>query len=137
MCEADFAGIDAGTYYADRDFYARERDAKEKSDNMKNRLTVRHGMLTDLKQYLTQSGWAVEEPVGEYEVLRARKPGYPRPLLVHDRDGRGCGYSIDERDMKVYRGWQRNRRRRGLDPFYPSSEEEKRELKLFWRGVKP
>lgn len=104
---------------------------------MKNRMTVRHGMLRDLRQYLTQSGWTLEEPVGAYEVLRARRPGYPRPLLIHDRTSGGCGYSIDERDMKVYRGWQRNRRRRGLDPYYPSSEEVENELKPFWRGVKP
>lgn len=91
---------------------------------MKDRMTVRHGMLTDLKMYLAQSGWTLEEPKGEYEVLRARKPGYPRPLLIHDRE-RGCGYSIDERDMKVYRGWQRSRRKRGLDPYWPTEEERK------------
>ena len=50
---------------------------------MKNRLTVRHGMLSDLKTYLTQSGWNLEDPVGKYEVLRARNLNYPRPLLVH------------------------------------------------------
>lgn len=70
---------------------------------MKNRITVRHGMLDDLKRYLVQSGWKLEPTIGQYEVLRARRPGYPRPLLIHDRE-RGCGYSIDERDMKVYRG---------------------------------
>lgn len=93
---------------------------------MKNRTTVRIGMLTDLKQYLVQSGWKLEPPVGEYEVLRARKPGYPRPLLIHQRDfdrNGGCGYSIDERDKKVYLGWKRNRKKRGLDPDWYTSEE--------------
>ena len=93
---------------------------------MKNRTTVRRGMLTDLKKYLVQSGWKLETPVGEYEVLRARKTGYPRPLLVHARDfdkNGGCGYSIDERDMKIYRGWQRSRRKRGLDPYWTTPEE--------------
>lgn len=70
---------------------------------MKNRTTVKHGMLEDLKEYLIQSGWTLEEPKGEYEVLRARKSGYPRPLLVHNRSTGGCGYSIDERDMKIYK----------------------------------
>ena len=55
-------------------------------------------MLEDLKAYLVQSGWTVEQPVGAYEVLRARRPGYPRPLLIHDRTSGGCGYSIDNRD---------------------------------------
>ena len=83
-------------------------------------------MLTDLKQYLIQRGWRMEEPKGEYEVLRARKVGYPRPLLIHNRDfdrNGGCGYSIEERDMKVYNGWMRNRKKRGLDPYWPTPDE--------------
>lgn len=44
---------------------------------MKNRTTVEHGMLPDLEAYLARSGWTLEEPVGQYEVLRARRPGYP------------------------------------------------------------
>lgn len=90
---------------------------------MKNRMTVRHGMLPDLKQYLIQSGWILEEPKGEYEVLRARKPGYPKPLLIWDRTTGGCGYSIDARDKKVYQGWKRSRRKRGLDPDWYTEEE--------------
>lgn len=90
---------------------------------MKNHLTVRHGMLDDLRDYLQMSGWTLEEAVGEYEVLRARKSDYPHPLLVHDRTSGGCGYSIDERDMKIYQGWKRNRRKRGMDPDWPGREE--------------
>lgn len=89
---------------------------------MRNRTTVLHGMLTDLKSYLITSGWTLEQPVGAYEVLRARRPGYPRPLLVHGRASEGCGYSIDERDIKVYDGWIRNRKKRGL-PAYATDEE--------------
>lgn len=44
---------------------------------MKNRTTVKHGMLPDLKDYLVRSGWTLEPPVGAYEVLRARCPDYP------------------------------------------------------------
>ncbi len=33
------------------------------------------------------------------------------------------GYSIDERDEKVYLGWKRNRKKRGLDPDWYTSEE--------------
>ena len=99
---------------------------QELEEQMKNRMTVRHGMLTDLETYLKQSGWKLEEPVGAYEVLRARNPNYPRPLLVHDRAERGVGYSIDERDVKVYNGWRRNRRKRGIDPDWPTQEERSR-----------
>lgn len=92
---------------------------------MKNRRIVYHGMLDDLRDYLQKSGWTIEEPIGKYEVLRARKAGYPRPLLVHDRE-RGCGYSIDERDMKVYKGWQKDRRKRGLETRWATPEERKK-----------
>lgn len=90
---------------------------------MKNRITVRHGMLGDLRQYLARTGWTIEEPVGTYEVLRARKNGYPRPLLVHNRTSGGCGYSVDERDMKVYKRWREDRRKRGIDPDWPIEKE--------------
>lgn len=96
---------------------------------MKNRTTVEHGMLPDLKSYLLRSGWALEEPIGEYEVLRARKKDYPRPLLIHDRSTGGCGYSVDERDMKVYVGWKKNRRKRGL-PAEATIEERKQ----YWKS---
>ena len=136
MCEADFAGIDAGEYYANLDFHERERRLGWEGRSVKNRTTVKHGMLSDLKQYLTQSGWKIEQPVGQYEVLRARLPGRERPLLVHIRD-RGCGFSIDERDEKIYRGWQRNRRRRGIDPYSPTEEEQENERSAIWRGERP
>lgn len=87
-------------------------------------------MLSDLKTYLVQSGWKLEDPVGEYEVLRARNPNYQRPLLVHNRSERGIGYSIDECDMKIYSGWMRNRRKRGLLPDFPTEEENA----AYWRG---
>lgn len=94
---------------------------------MKNRITVRHGMLGDLESYLEKSGWKIENPIGDFEVLRARRVGYPRPLLIHNRTSGGCGYSIDERDLKVYQGWKKNRKKRGLDPDFPSTEEENQE----------
>ena len=103
---------------------------------MKNRVTVLHGMLPDLASYLEASGWKLEQPVGRYEVLRARRPGYPRPLLIHDRTSGGCGYSIDERDMKVYNRWRNDRRERGIDPDWPTQEEEQRERWPFLRGEK-
>jgi len=52
---------------------------------MKNRTTIRHGMLADLADYLQKSGWKLESPVGEFEVLRARRPGY-RMRLQHRRE---------------------------------------------------
>lgn len=96
---------------------------------MKNRTSVQHGTLYDLKAYLVRSGWTLEPTVGAYEVLRARRPDYPRPLLVHNRSTGGCGYSIDERDLKVYAGWKKNRRKRGLPAGATVEETQK-----YWRG---
>lgn len=97
---------------------------------MKNRMTVRHGMLNDLEDYLRKSGWTIEKPVGKFEVLRARKNGYPLPILIYDRNSGGCGYSIDERDMPIFKSWKKNRRKRGLDDEHPSAEE----TKSYWNG---
>ena len=70
MSEADFCSMDAGEYYATKGFLDRERfyRKQEMEEQMKNRVTVRHGMLSDLKTYLKQSGWKLEEPVGAYVV---------------------------------------------------------------------
>lgn len=49
MSEADFCGMDAGEYYATKGFLDRERfyRKQEMEEQMKNRVTVRHGMLSD------------------------------------------------------------------------------------------
>lgn len=102
---------------------------------MANHTTVMHGHLTDLADFLRRTGWTIEEPRGEYEVLRARKPGYPRPLLVHDRTSGGCGYSIDERDIKVYRKWYSDRRKRGaVQPHLHLNDAEREENEQVIKG---
>lgn len=98
---------------------------------MKDRITVKHGMLPDLEEYLRQSGWTIQPTKGPYEVLRAIKADYPRPLLVYDRQERGCGYSIDQRDNKIYRGWLRNRQKRGL-PTGQTQDEFEAALRHNW-----
>lgn len=96
---------------------------------MKNRTTVKHGMLDDLKAYLIRTGWNIEPTKGAYEVLRARKLGRATPLLVYNRDSNGCGYSIDERDMPVYKVWLEDRKKRGL----PLSDTPA-EMQGYWKG---
>lgn len=83
MSEADFCGMDAGEYYATKGSLDRERfyRKQEMEEQMKNRVTVRHGMLSDLKTYLKQSGWKLEEPVGAYEVLRGAEPELSAPAV--------------------------------------------------------
>ena len=66
MSEADFCGMDAGEYYATKGFLDRERfyRKQEMEEQMKNRVTVRQGMLYDLNTYLKHSGLKLEVPVG-------------------------------------------------------------------------
>lgn len=64
-----------------------------------------------------------ECPIGCRQSLSDKVLSIERVTVIHDRAERGCGYSIDERDMKVYQGWKRNRRRRGIDPDWPTEEE--------------
>lgn len=90
---------------------------------MKNRTTLKHGMLIDFRDFLERCGWNFEKTKGQYEVLRASKKGRKRLLLVHNRTTGGCGYSIDERDMKIYKEWEKDRRERGIDPYFPTKEE--------------
>lgn len=81
---------------------------------MKDRITLRHGMLPDFQNFLTRNGWKLEETKGMYEVLRARHPNHTGPLLVYDRASRGCGYSINQKDMKIYKAFFKDRAARGL-----------------------
>lgn len=78
---------------------------------MKNRTTIRAGELPYLRDWLTSRSWILQEPKGKYEVLRAVNGSYPRPLMIHAREG--CllepmaGLSIDERDKKIYNAFRR------------------------------
>ncbi len=91
---------------------------------MKNRTLLKHGMLKDFREYLIRVGWTIETPKGKYEVLRARNPRVLNfPLIVYDRKDKGCGYSIDERALKVYKSWQKDRMKRGLNPYFQEEYE--------------
>lgn len=99
---------------------------------MKNHIAVKHGMLPDLKDYLEKHGWIICETKGKYEVLRARNKMHPRPLIVWDRAEYGVGYSIDERDIKIYNFWKKDRFKRGLDPDWATIEESR----IYWSNLK-
>ena len=90
---------------------------------MANRHTVKRGMLADLIRYLEKNGWTFEPTKGAYEVLRARMPGKKNPLLIHDRTGVGRCFSIDDRDMRVYEAWKKDRVRRGMNPNWETENE--------------
>lgn len=78
---------------------------------MADRHTLHRGELENFKQWLVDNGWDILPTKGNYEVLRARRYDWPRPLLVHERAGAGDHYSIDERDMRFYRTYFNQKRR--------------------------
>lgn len=78
---------------------------------MANRHTLHKNDLENFRQWLDSTGWQILEPKGDFEVLRARRYDYPRPLLVHRGLGGGEHYSIDERDMRIYRAYYQQKNR--------------------------
>ena len=73
---------------------------------MANRHTLPVTYLEGFKAWLVTDGWQVQEPKGDYEVLRATKNGRKYPLLVYRRHDTNGGkelvhYTVADRDMGV------------------------------------
>ena len=52
---------------------------------MRSRCLLHKNKLEDFEKWLAAHGWVLEPAVGEWEILRARKPGKNGVLLVYDR----------------------------------------------------
>ena len=66
-------------------------------------------------RWLEQEGWTIEKPKGVYEVLRARKPGRERPLIVWKRLSNRSGtelthLTVEDRDYGVIAAYHKNER---------------------------
>lgn len=73
---------------------------------MANRHTLHVDRLGDFERWLSDNGWEIEEPKGDYEVLRARKPDRKRPLILWRRLSNNGGGELthltyDDRDGAV------------------------------------
>ena len=44
--------------------------------------------LTDFSHWLISQGWTIREPKGDYEVLRATKPGYDTLIIWSKMDAK-------------------------------------------------
>ena len=60
MCEADFTGIDAGEYYAMRDFEARERSGSRESE-LNNRIREQRKQIKELSEALEKCKKQIKE----------------------------------------------------------------------------
>ena len=79
---------------------------KKARKTMANRNTLAVNQLEDFKAWLVTDGWQIQEPKGDYEVLRATKNGRKHPLLVYYRHDTNGGkelvhYTVADRDMGV------------------------------------
>lgn len=68
---------------------------------MANRHTLHISKLEDFKKWLVKDGWEIEEPKGNYEVLRARKYGRQNPLIVYAKADVKEHLSVMDRDSGV------------------------------------
>lgn len=81
---------------------------------MANRNTLAVNQLEEFKVWLVKDGWNIQEPKGDYEVLRATKEGRKPPLIVYCRHDTNGGkdlihYSLLDRDMGVVRAFLKNK----------------------------
>ena len=72
---------------------------------------VRYLLLNKLekfKQWLIDDGWNIEAPKGDWEVLRARKPGRKNPLIIYTKMDVKEHLSVMSRDASVLSAFLRN-----------------------------
>ena len=77
---------------------------------MANRNTLSANQVEKFKAYLVADGWKLQEPKGDYEVLRATKEGKRYPLIVYERLNTTAGkdivhYTLLDRDVGIVRAF--------------------------------
>lgn len=71
---------------------------------MANRCLLAKNKLEDFKQWLISKGWQIQEPKGEYEVLRAvNKEVRKKPLIIFTKIDAKLHYSIQDSDTSIVR----------------------------------
>ena len=84
---------------------------------MANRNTLSVNQVEKFKEYLVVDGWELQEPKGDYEVLRATKEDRNHTLIAYSRLATNGGKEIQhltlaDRDMGVVRAFLKNKSRR-------------------------
>ena len=84
---------------------------------MANRNTLSVNQVEKFKEYLGVDGWELQEPKGDYEVLRATKEDRNHTLIAYSRLATNGGKEIQhltlaDRDMGVVRAFLKNKSRR-------------------------
>lgn len=68
---------------------------------MARRNLIHRKHLSLLRVYLRNNGWTLLEPKGEWEVFRATRTDYKRPIIVYKSFNQEH-FTIDDRDIKVF-----------------------------------
>lgn len=84
---------------------------------MANRNTLAVNQLEEFKAWLVKDGWNIQEPKGNYEVLRATKDGRNHTLIAYSRLATNGGKEIQhltlaDRDMPIVREFLKKKTRR-------------------------
>ncbi len=95
---------------------------------MANRHTLPVIYYEDFKAWLVTDGWQIQEPKGDYEVLRATKNGRKHPLLVYCRNATNGGkelvhYTVLDRDMGVVMAFLKDDTKRVYNEMKERAEE--------------
>ena len=82
---------------------------------MANRHILSTTRLGDFKTYLISQGYIINEPKGNYEVLRASKKGRKHPLIVYERLTNNAGtplvhLTVMDRDASVVRNFLKSKK---------------------------
>lgn len=72
---------------------------------MANRNTLHINHLEEFTEWLKKDGWELQDTKGEYEVLRARKPGKKHPLIVYKKAGAKEHLTVRGTDWTVVRAF--------------------------------
>lgn len=93
---------------------------------MANRCSLHMSHVEEFKKWLIKDGWKIEEPKGFYEVLRARKDGKQRPLIVYKKLDAKEHLSVDDRDIGIVGAFLRDMKKTktNADRIRSMSDEE-------------
>ena len=81
---------------------------------MATRHVLHRKYLDNFKEWLNNNGWTIEPNKGEWEVLRARKVGRKKPLIIYDRL-EGDHFSFMDRDYGVVKAFIRANKSKNMD----------------------
>ena len=80
---------------------------------MADRALLHRSKIEEFKTWLQAGGWTLEDPKGYFEIIRARKPGRSKPLIIFTTDNKGSDHiTVPNNDIAVVRAFIKEGRNR-------------------------